>query len=93
MAIAEQKLTRRSTTHGSETPYAALPPSGAKTRASVPRARILLELVWGTDRYLDRGTLDVHIRWLREKIEDDPAKPCYILTVRGVGYQFAEDAA
>jgi two-component system response regulator RegX3 len=53
----------------------------------------LLELVWGEDRYLDRGTLDVHIRWLREKIEDIPARPRYIITVRGVGYKFAEDAA
>jgi two-component system response regulator RegX3 len=53
----------------------------------------LLEIVWGEDRYLDRGTLDVHIRWLREKIEDTPARPRYIVTVRGVGYKFAEDAA
>jgi two-component system, OmpR family, response regulator RegX3 len=53
----------------------------------------LLEIVWGEDRYLDRGTLDVHIRWLREKVEDDPARPRLIITVRGVGYKFAEDAA
>jgi two-component system response regulator RegX3 len=53
----------------------------------------LLELVWGEDRYLDRGTLDVHIRWLREKIEDIPARPRHIVTVRGVGYKFTEDAA
>jgi two-component system response regulator RegX3 len=51
----------------------------------------LLELVWGEDRYLDRGTLDVHIRWLREKIEDVPARPRHIVTVRGVGYKFSED--
>jgi DNA-binding response OmpR family regulator len=32
--------------------------------------------------------VDVHIRWLREKIEDDPASPCRIETVRGIGYRF-----
>jgi DNA-binding response OmpR family regulator len=51
----------------------------------------LLDLVWGEDRYLDRGTLDVHIRWLRSKLEDDPGDPKYIRTVRGVGYSFSED--
>ena len=45
--------------------------------------------VWGTDWLGDTRTLDVHIRWLREKIEDDPASPHLIQTVRGVGYRFA----
>ena len=45
--------------------------------------------VWGTDWLGDTRTLDVHIRWLREKIEDDPANPHLIQTVRGVGYRFA----
>lgn len=49
-------------------------------------------LVWGIDQPADRGTLDVHIRWLREKIEDHPARPSSIITVRGVGYKFVEDA-
>jgi DNA-binding response OmpR family regulator len=48
----------------------------------------LLNLVWGNDFYGDTRTVDVHIRWLREKIEDDPANPQYILTVRGIGYKF-----
>jgi two-component system response regulator RegX3 len=56
----------------------------------LPRDR-LLDLVWGEDRYLDRGTLDVHIRWLRAKLEDDPGAPQYIRTVRGVGYSFSEE--
>jgi len=51
----------------------------------------LLELVWGEDEYLDRGTLDVHIRWLRQKIERDPGAPERILTVRGVGYKFSDE--
>lgn len=50
----------------------------------------LLELVWGEDEYLDRGTLDVHIRWLRQKIEKTPSEPTRILTVRGLGYKFAD---
>jgi DNA-binding response OmpR family regulator len=48
----------------------------------------LLNLVWGNDFYGDSRTVDVHIRWLREKIEEDPGDPKYILTVRGVGYKF-----
>jgi DNA-binding response OmpR family regulator len=49
---------------------------------------ILLERVWGYDFLGDSRTVDVHIRWLREKIELDPGKPTYIQTVRGVGYRF-----
>lgn len=52
----------------------------------------LLELVWGEDEYLDRGTLDVHIRWLRQKIERDPSSPQRVVTVRGVGYKFSDEA-
>jgi DNA-binding response OmpR family regulator len=48
----------------------------------------LLNLVWGNDFYGDSRTVDVHIRWLREKIEDEPGTPNYILTVRGIGYKF-----
>jgi len=47
----------------------------------------LLEQVWGYDYAGDSRTVDVHVRWLREKIEDDPAKPSRLLTVRGVGYK------
>lgn len=49
----------------------------------------LLDHVWGKDWIGDSRTLDVHIRWLRLKIEDDPATPIYIQTVRGHGYRFA----
>ncbi len=53
----------------------------------VTRAQIFDD-VWGTDWLGDTRTLDVHIRWLREKIEDDPSQPMCIQTVRGVGYRF-----
>lgn len=49
---------------------------------------MLLERVWGYDFLGDSRTVDVHIRWLREKVEPDPSKPVYIHTVRGVGYRF-----
>lgn len=48
----------------------------------------LLQHVWGYDYAGDTRTVDVHMRWLREKFEDDPANPALILTVRGVGYRF-----
>lgn len=51
----------------------------------------ILQRVWGEDEYIDHGTVDVHIRRLREKIEPAPDKPRYVLTVRGVGYKFSED--
>ena len=49
---------------------------------------VLLERVWGYDFIGDSRTVDVHIRWLREKVEADPSKPAFIQTVRGVGYRF-----
>jgi len=49
----------------------------------------LIDKVWQTDWVGDTRTLDVHIRWLREKIEKNPSAPRYIQTVRGVGYRFA----
>ncbi len=49
----------------------------------------LIKLVWGDDWVGDPRTLDVHVRWLRLKIEEDPASPVYIQTVRGFGYRFA----
>ena len=47
----------------------------------------LLDKVWGYDYPGDTRTVDVHVRWLREKIETDPGKPRYLITVRGVGYK------
>lgn len=49
---------------------------------------LLLERVWGLDFIGDSRTVDVHIRWLREKIEPDSSRPRYIQTVRGIGYRF-----
>jgi DNA-binding response OmpR family regulator len=49
---------------------------------------LILERVWGWDFSGGTRTVDVHVRWLREKIEPDPANPARIVTVRGVGYRF-----
>ena len=49
---------------------------------------LLLSKVWGYDYFGDRRTVDVHIRWLRKKVEDDPSSPTRIVTVRGIGYRF-----
>jgi DNA-binding response OmpR family regulator len=49
---------------------------------------LILERVWGWDYGGGSRTVDVHIHWLREKIEPDPDTPTRIITVRGVGYRF-----
>jgi two-component system OmpR family response regulator len=59
----------------------------AKNKGLVFSRDQLLEKVWGYDYPGDTRTVDVHIRWLREKIEDTPAKPKRLVTVRGVGYK------
>lgn len=48
----------------------------------------ILERLWGHDYIGDSRTVDVHIRWLREKIEPEPSQPQRIVTIRGVGYRF-----
>jgi two-component system phosphate regulon response regulator PhoB len=48
----------------------------------------LIEQVWGPDFIGDTKTVDVHIRWLREKLETEPSQPEYLITVRGFGYRF-----
>ena len=51
----------------------------------------LLDRVWGFDFNVDTRTVDVHVRYVRQKVEQDPANPKYIKTVRGVGYKFSEN--
>ena len=49
---------------------------------------LLLDRVWGIDAFVSERTVDVHIRWLRTRIEDDANHPVRLVTVRGVGYKF-----
>lgn len=60
----------------------------ARNRGRAFSRDYLLEKVWGYDYTGDTRTVDVHIRWLRQKIEADPSHPKRLLTVRGVGYKF-----
>jgi DNA-binding response OmpR family regulator len=49
--------------------------------------RQLLDRVWGSDHEGDPRTVDVHVRWLRAKIEPEPAHPIHLVTLRGIGYR------
>jgi DNA-binding response OmpR family regulator len=60
----------------------------SKHQGQVLSREFILERVWGWDFIGDSRTVDVHVRWLREKIEKDPANPTRIITVRGAGYRF-----
>jgi len=60
----------------------------AQHKRSVLSRDLILQRVWGWDFDGGSRTVDVHVRWLREKIEENPADPNRIVTVRGVGYRF-----
>jgi DNA-binding response OmpR family regulator len=60
----------------------------AKHRGQMLSREFILERVWGWEYVGDSRTVDVHVRWLRQKIERDPANPTRIVTVRGGGYRF-----
>jgi DNA-binding response OmpR family regulator len=59
-----------------------------RNQGAVLSRDLLLERVWGYDYSGETKTVDVHVRWVREKIEEDPSSPKRIITVRGVGYRF-----
>ncbi len=59
-----------------------------RNRGVVLSRDLILTKVWGYDYFVDKRTVDVHIRWLREKLEQDASNPRRIVTVRGVGYRF-----
>ena len=60
----------------------------ARHRGQVLSRDLILERVWGWDFTGGSRTVDVHVSWLREKIEKDPSHPVRIVTVRGAGYRF-----
>lgn len=59
-----------------------------ENKGKVMRKEYLFDRIWGIDSFSEPQTLTVHIKWLRQKIEDDPKHPKRIVTVWGVGYQF-----
>lgn len=61
----------------------------AKHAGQVFSRDVLLDRVWGRDAFVSARTVDVHVRWLRTHIEEDPNRPTRLLTIRGVGYKFA----
>jgi len=60
----------------------------AEHKGQMLSREFILERVWGWDFIGDSRTVDVHVRWLRQKIEEDPSNPARIITVRGGGYRF-----
>jgi len=60
----------------------------AEHKGQMLSREFILERVWGWDFIGDSRTVDVHVRWLRQKIEEDSSKPERIVTVRGGGYRF-----
>lgn len=65
----------------------------AENRGHIVTYDAVCEAVWGADYYGYENSLNVHIRHLREKLEPNPSKPQYLLTVRGIGYKLAEENA
>lgn len=61
-----------------------------RNKGKVITREMLLEKIWGFDYYGETRTVDVHIRYLRQKIEDDDTNPTYIETVRGIGYKLSD---
>ncbi|HLF73263.1 MAG TPA: response regulator transcription factor [Anaerolineales bacterium] len=86
-------LTRREVTFDGE-PLALKPKEYelleffASHKGQMLSRQFILERVWGWDFIGDSRTVDVHVRWLRQKIEQDPSRPKRIVTVRGGGYRF-----
>lgn len=62
-------------------------------KGKVLSRELLLDKIWGFDYFGETRTVDVHIRYLRQKIEDDDSNPFYIETVRGIGYRFNDQEA
>jgi DNA-binding response OmpR family regulator len=60
----------------------------ARHHGQVLTRELILERVWGWEFTGGSRTVDVHVRWLREKIESDPSKPVRLVTIRGAGYRF-----
>ena len=60
-------------------------------RGTVVSREELLQNVWEYQADVSSRTIDVHVAWLRQKLEDNPQSPQYIHTVRGVGYKFEVD--
>lgn len=88
--LEKRKLTRGSKTVALTPKEFALLKTLMEHPGQVVTRKTLMRQVWETDYMGDTRTLDVHIRWLRRKVEDDPDTPQYLITERGRGYKFLD---
>ena len=86
--LSRREVTSRGTTFHLKPKEYDLLVFMARNRGIVLSRDLILERVWGWDYDGGSRTVDVHVRWLREKIEMDPANPLRLVTVRGIGYRF-----
>jgi two-component system, OmpR family, response regulator RegX3 len=61
-----------------------------RRRGRLLTREFLISEIWGADYFGDTKTLDVHVKRLRQKVEEDPHRPAHLMTVRGLGYRFVE---
>ena len=87
----ERKLLRQGITHDLTPKLLALLTLLVQHHGQVISRKKIMQQVWDTDFMGDTRTLDVHTRWIREMIEDEPGKPQHLITLRGVGYHFKLD--
>lgn len=86
--LSRREVTARGTTFHLKPKEFDLLVFMARNRGIVLSRDLILERVWGWDYDGGSRTVDVHVRWIREKIESDAANPTRLVTVRGIGYRF-----
>jgi DNA-binding response OmpR family regulator len=86
--LEKHKLTRGNKTFSLTPKEFLLLKTLMEQAGQVVTRKTLMRQVWETDYTGDTRTIDVHIRWLREKVEENPSEPRYLLTERGKGYKF-----
>ena len=89
--LEKQKLTRGSKTFSLTPKEFGLLKTLMERPGQIVTRKVLMKQVWETEYMGDTRTLDVHIRWLREKVEDSPSKPLRLITVRGDGYKIEKE--
>ncbi len=91
--LEKHKLTRGGKSFGLTPKEFALLKMLMERAGQVVSRKVLMKEVWQTDYLGDTRTLDVHIRWVRKKVEEDPSTPRRLLTARGEGYRFVKEEA
>jgi DNA-binding response OmpR family regulator len=89
--LERQKLTRGSKTFALTPKEFVLLKVLMDNPGQIVTRQVLMKQVWETEYMGDTRTLDVHVRWLREKVEDNPSKPQRLITVRGEGYKIENE--